>query len=196
MDAIGYGTIQAAPFTLSATKTLTEVVFWDYEENPVLEGVPQPQPPGAFWTIYANASGTPGNVIASGFSDETALADGGMTAPWPWPIGEAFQVNFSVGSLTLSPGSYWLGITEPSNPQPNWDAEGEWIDTTTNGDGCCQSIDGANWTHRSLVVPTGGGNDLAFELLGSDALAPEPGSLPLALLGAALLFFHARSRMR
>jgi hypothetical protein len=89
-------------FSLSAPVTFQSVRFWSVETGG--SGYVGP----IHWQIYADSSGLPGALLQSG----DASADRTATGRTILIAGDytEHENEFSVGSITLGPGTYWLGL--------------------------------------------------------------------------------------
>ena len=91
--------IQAEDFTLGAAATVTDVRFWAI-------GI---QEPGSYqgsitWSLYADAAGQPGGLLYRNLVTPSRMFDHAVD------FGSSYQYDFSVGSLNLAAGTYWLGL--------------------------------------------------------------------------------------
>lgn len=91
--------IQAEDFTIGAS-TITDVRFWNN----------QSQASGVYngsisWAIYADASGSPGATLFSGNTAAVTRALMAVSGGF-----DEYQNNFSIGSINLGAGTYWLGL--------------------------------------------------------------------------------------
>jgi hypothetical protein len=172
--------IQAENFTLGAAQTLVGVEFYSGEFTPGYLGA-------ITWQIYANAAGTPGSLLASGTTaavTRTSVAPGIFTT--------AYRNEFSIGSVALAAGDYWLGL---HNGPLGTDSRSEMYWAT--------SATGNGPTGREDVTPfgTGGfvsnGQEHAFRLFAADVSpVPAPPAVALALMGLASAGGLARLRRR
>lgn len=161
--------IQAENFTLAAAETLVGVRFTSGEFSPGYTG-------SITWQIYADAAGTPGSLLTSGTTaavTRTAVAPVGVFT-------SAFENEFSIGSVPLAAGNYWLGLH--NGPLTTTSRlEMYWMTSTTGF--------GPNGQEDVTPFGTGGffsnGQEHTFQLLAADAAAvPAPAGLLLGLIGA------------
>jgi hypothetical protein len=83
--------------------TVTDVHFFSYE----LQGSPGFTGTIA-WQIYQDNGGTIGSMVSSGTTSTVTRAGGGSNPFWPSFL--VYENEFSVGSVALGPGSYWLAL--------------------------------------------------------------------------------------
>jgi hypothetical protein len=160
------GWIEASSFTLGSTATFQQVTFWDIEQSPGYQG-------SITWQIYSQGIGQPGGVLFSGNASPNHTATGNII------VGGATEYNnvFSVGSITLNAGTYWLGLHNGPLTTTNFDYM-YWETTSPSSSlGYEQStpFGSGNWSYN--------GNSYAFELTN----VPEPTTLALAGVGIASL---------
>ncbi len=162
--------IQANSFTLTGTETITGVNFWDFEANGAYQG-------SVTYDFYADNSGSPGTSLDLGSALLTQTATGNTVQG-----GTEFADTFSVPSIVLGPGTYWLGLHNgPLSTQARDDMYWERTNPTAN-----------NNPGDELIAPFTGsfisnGNAHAFQILGSQQPGgvPEPGSTAM-LFGASI----------
>jgi hypothetical protein len=159
--------IQAENFSLSTSTTITDVRFWDISGT--YNG-------SITWSIYADSAGSPGGLLArSNTAAVTRAATGNSLL-----FGTEFQNDFSIGSVLLGPGNYWLGLHNGTLGQ---DTRGEFYWETTS------AVNAPTGHEDRTPFDTGGWSnntqEHAFALFSNAAASvPEPASL--ALLGVAL----------
>ena len=177
--------IQANSFTLGSAATVGSVEFWSAVDPTV--GVYN----GSIsWAIYADAGGSPGATVASGNTSAVNMtATGNVVAGF---LSE-FDNTFSIGSVSLAAGSYWLGLHNgPLSDQSR--AEYYWETT---------SADIGTVGMESIAPFTGGFTSNvqwhAFNLFSATTSVPEPSSLTSAgaavLAGLGLTFWRRRRVM-
>ncbi len=162
--------IQTEDFTLTSSETIGAVKFWDFQNSNSYNG-------SISWFVYADNSGLPGSVLDEGNVAATRTRTGKMV------LGSYTEYvnNFSTGNITLGPGTYHLGLHNGMLSDPAR-AEFYWETTYANGtpSGIEMNLENGNtWNYN--------GQEHAFELLGTAATAPEPGSLLLLGLGGIAL---------
>jgi hypothetical protein len=89
---------------LGSTQTVTNVRFWAVAAEDY--GIPNP---GVYngsivWQIYNDNSGVPGTVQYSGTAAPTPVSN--HSTSW----GQSYQLDFSIGSVPLGSGAYWLAL--------------------------------------------------------------------------------------
>jgi hypothetical protein len=163
----------AEDFTLTSAQSLTSVRFWGLRATTL---------PGAFtgqiyWEFRANAAGAPGAVLTSGLSPGTET----FRAPSVFAGLSSYQYDFSVGSVNLSAGTYWLVLHNGA------------FGTTTTGDlfwettapNATSSAYQRTGTASSFIITTPPANHLAFQINAADG-APIPEPTTLVMLGLGL----------
>src|SRR5205814_6123509 len=60
-----------------------------------------------YWAIYSNVAGAPGAVLFSGLQSAVTRVN---TATGVLGIFDEFQNDFSIGSVALAAGTYWLAL--------------------------------------------------------------------------------------
>jgi hypothetical protein len=168
--AISAGDTTAGFFSLGAAATLTEVSFVSLDQ-PVVS-------PTLDWTVYEDAGGTPGAVVASGTATPTkTLLQAGFGAF------DYYQNDFSVAGPTLGAGSYFLGLADSADSSlVNGQFPRNWAENTPTGPNfLAQRVGAGPWQ----ASPDSG---VSFQLLGSPAAVavPEPATLAGASIGLAL----------
>lgn len=182
--------IDADNFAFSGTHTITSVRFWDFEllNHAGFQG-------NVSWFIYTDGGGIPGTLLASGTAAPTSRVDLGFV---PSNVSaELYRTDFSVGSVVLGPGTYWLGLHNGPLTSTDGNTGMFWAGVDPN----FQAVKPP--PYRSFDLTTGGpwgANfqlDMAFQLSGDDVTtaAPEPSSLALGVM-AAVGLAAARWRRR
>ena len=150
------------------------------------------------WAILADASGSPGSILFSGSDSSPVLTDTGVQIFGT----EEWRIDFSLGSVNLNSGTYWLALHEGALGTPD-DGTTIFWDTTGNQTGSLSQFTAdltaaSGWAfYRGLRG--GRGSDLAFQLSGTGSgggtPTPEPSTLGLvsvALVGISILRKLAR----
>lgn len=154
----GNGAFAAAydDFVLTATSNLNGLAWTGGYYNP-----PSPGPIAGFnVAIHADASGTPGSVLASGFVagvNETLIS------------GPIYAYDFSFPNLQLTAGTYWLSVVPDLGFPPQW--------------GWATSGSGSGNAYQCFFGSCGpiGGTNLAFDVLGN--AVPEPATWAMMVIG-------------
>jgi hypothetical protein len=167
---------QAEDFTVASPVVLTDARFWAF-------GVSEP---GSYagsivWSLYADGSGQP-----------AALLDRGSVVParafdHSTPYGPSYQYDFSVGSLNLVAGTYWLGLhngplTTDTRSEFYWETTG--ANLTVRGNEDITPFDTGGWYNN--------GQEHAFELYANPV--PVPGAVLLGSIGLGYAGMRLRRR--
>jgi hypothetical protein len=160
--------IQAENFTFGSSATFNQIRFWDIEAPPGYSGN------GISWWIFTNDGlGNPGAILYNGTATPTRQATGNSLGGYGTYV--EFQNDLSIGSLTLGPGSYWLGLHEGNDYA--YRSFGWETTNPTAGNGH-ESAGGTmdNWQDNEA--------EHAFELLNTNTSSvPEPASTALLVTG-------------
>ncbi len=174
-------TLAAQAFNLSSDAILTSASFTelDLDDN---------APTSVNWDIYADNVSTalPGTLIASGASSVSTTIDLGTDTSGDYSITQGI---FSLTSVSLASGSYYLAIQGQSASFDDFLAEG------VGATGAAQSFDGGvNFTAgygqasdmlTSLAVSISGVSEVSA--------APEPSSWVLMIFGVGVVGARLRS---
>jgi hypothetical protein len=164
--------IQADNFTLDSESTLTGVRFWAFSFDDLGRGYLG----NVAWSIYNDSDNQPGNMLNTGAVTPVVSAGASNCCD-----GIAFQMDFSLPSVHLIAGTYWLGLhngpaSETGTEYFYWQTSDD--NETTRGYEQLSSFGGNAWTSNNL--------EHAFELEGSAQSVepvPEPSTWVLAALG-------------
>jgi hypothetical protein len=186
------GFVAGDDFTLGGSVTVTGGTFWSSANfDPFVNSFS-----GTIgWAILANNVGSPGAILFSGSDSSPVLTDTGKqifeTEEW--------KIDFSLGSVNLGAGTYWLALHEVALGTPD-DGTTIFWNTTGSQTGSLSQITAdltaaSGWSSNT-VLNGGNGSDLAFQLNGSSGVptVPEPSSLALlgGIVGILLLVRRRR----
>jgi hypothetical protein len=169
--------IQAENFAFGTATSFQSVRFWDLDRYPGLS-----YQGSIVWQIYGNSAGQPGALLSSGTASPVRTATGAVG-----PYTE-YQNDFSVGSISLGPGMYWLGLhngplSTSSAFEFYWEATGQANSPAGQQQG--PPFGGSAWGST--------GQEHAFQLLS----VPEPSAWALLCLGlVSRILFRSRSGVR
>jgi hypothetical protein len=190
------GFVAADDFALAGSVTLTGGSFWSSANfDPFANSFS-----GTIgWGILANVSGSPGSILFSGSDSSPVLTDTGVQIFGT----EEWRIDFSLGSINLNSGIYWLALHEGSLGTPD-DGTTIFWDTTGSQTGSLSQftadVTGASGWSFNSGLRSGSGSDLAFLLSGTSGggtptPSPEPSTLGLvsvAFMGTSILRNVAR----
>ncbi|MDP8980214.1 MAG: PEP-CTERM sorting domain-containing protein [Acidobacteriota bacterium] len=164
----------ADDFILSTPASLTNISFWYQAQL-------QTDLSMVAWAFYGNSGGALGGLLQSGTAVPSTSVDG-----------NAFLATFSISSLFLGAGTYWLELHAGSSL------------TDTSGFAVYWAATGDNATNAALLAATpdspgspignSGFEQYAFQL-GGAAAVPEP--ITAVLLGTGfMVLWRLRKRIR
>ncbi len=168
--------IAAEDFTLGVQTTITDIRFWSLEGTGFFSGYTG----SITWQIYSNAGNTPGVLLASGTTSAVTQALTGRELITYTALYES-QNDFSVGSVLLDPGTYWLGLHNgPLSTIPTSGGDEFYWETTSPNSTFGSRYDSAPFGDN--VWDETVGIQRAFQISGITSV-PEPSTLALFSLG-------------
>lgn len=171
--------IEADDFFFGSSTTFDQIRFWDVEASGGYDGN------GFQWWIFDDNGGSPGSILYSGTAASPTRQDQGQYDGF---VGyELFQNDFSISSLTLGSGTYWLGLHNGGADYTR--REIYWATTDPNVSNTSNSSFGGTMDNWAL-----NGDQLAFKLLNSETTVPEPASMTLLATGLVAILGAARRR--
>jgi hypothetical protein len=185
------GFVAADDFTLGVGVTLTGGTFWSSANfDPFGDSFS-----GTIgWAVLADSSGSPGAILFSGADSAPVLTDTGVQIFGT----EEWEIDFSLGSVSLGPGTYWLALHESALGTPD-DGSTIYWDTTGSQTGSLSQITAdvtaaSGWSSNTALV-NGNGSDLAFLLSSNSGTStPEPSAAGLVGVGILAIWFSSRRR--
>lgn len=172
--------IQAEDFNLANPEILTDIRFWNIED-PAAAGYQG----SITWQIYSDSAGMPDTVLFSGTVSPTRLATGLLVSD----SFQEYQNDFSVGSISLAAGTYWLGL---HNGPLATDTRSEFYWETTSGGPNPVSYGQEDETPFGDGAWFNNSREHAFQLYN---VVPEPSTLlggSVMALAAGLLVWRRR----
>jgi Thrombospondin type 3 repeat len=163
----------ADSFVLSSTSTIGSIGFYASQNNngPNWDF-------GVTYNIYADSEGAPGELLATGKSVSLAVNDSRFSGSY----GPAKLITFNLGeTLVLSPGQYWLGLTDVKAYSDTQGFHyGRWIASTDWGAGFAYSrrSSSENWLHSTVSL------DLAFYVDSEPTFTPELSTYEFGFVGS------------
>jgi hypothetical protein len=176
--------IQAEDFTLNATTSLTGIRFWGFYFDDDTAGYLGQ----IAWWIQSDSANQPGAVLYSGLATPIQSAGASNCCD-----GTAAMLEFGLSGVTLSSGTYWLGLH--NGPTSNTNLE-HFYWQTTNANATASGMQQAAPFGPTAWESTG--LEHAFELdgvvqPGDVGSVPEPSTFVLA--GIALVACACRRAM-
>lgn len=171
--------IQTEDFALASPVVLTDVRFWATEE---VQGAYQGS---IVWSIYGDNGGTPGALLYRDSATPSMVYDHDTS------FGSSYQFDFSVGTVNLSAGTYWLGLhngplTTTSRENLYWETTAANLTSTARED--MAPFDDSSWFNNA--------QEHAFQLFGNiGPVVPAPGAILLGSIGTGLVTWLRRRRM-
>lgn len=171
--------IQTEDFALAAPVALTDVRFWAVEE---IQGAYQGS---IVYSIYGDNAGAPGALLYRATVVPTVAYDHDAT------FGSSYQFDFSVGTINLGAGTYWLGLhngplTTTSRENLYWETTAGNLTSTARED--VAPFDDSGWFNNA--------QEHAFQLFANvGPVVPAPGAILLGSIGTGLVTWLRRRRM-
>jgi len=164
----------ADDFSLTQASIITKISFWyQAQQQTDLDMVS--------YAFYANPGGTLGSMLASGSLPPTTSVDA-----------NAFFASFSIPSVTLGAGSYWLELHSGASLTDSSGFAVDWANAADNAT-TFLAVMSPSPSPPASPLQVGGFEQLAFQLDG--AVVPEPPSwTDLAVPMIALCLFSRRKR--
>jgi PEP-CTERM motif len=91
--------VQAEDFAFSSSTFFNGITFWSAEVSPFVGTV------AVDWTVFTDASGTPGSALFSGTSNSARSFLGFDVFG-----DEVWQNDLIISNVTVGPGTFWLGL--------------------------------------------------------------------------------------
>lgn len=170
--------IEADDFSLGLPTAITDIRFWALSGSNYAGSV--------VWSVYADNGGMPGTLLDRG----SAAPVGVFHHATPW--GDSHQYDFSVGSVSLGAGTYWLGLH--NGPLTSTVHSSFYWEIANSNSTSYVHLDEAPFDDGSWY--DGYAFQQAFMLFGNPtgSTVPAPGAILLGTLGTGLVGFLRRRR--